>query len=180
MASIVVVLPTQNEARMIKNLLVQNGFAEVFICSSGSQAIAKADDLEAGIVISGFKLADMMYSELAENLPPDFRLLLLARECYLADRMDEDIMSLAIPFRAGDLVSTAELMLGSVTYPRKKHKGPKGKRTPREQALINEAKALLMNRNNMSEKEAHRYIQKCSMDTSRSFVETAQMILAMR
>ncbi len=180
MASIVVVLPSLNEAKMIKNLLVQNGFSEVFTCSSGSQVIARVDDLEAGIVISGFKLADMMYTELAENLPPDFRLLLLANGRHLAERMDEDIMSLVMPFKVGDLVSTVELMLGSVTYSRKKPKGPKGRRSPQEQALITEAKALLMTRNNMSEEEAHRYIQKCSMDASRSFVETAQMILTMR
>ena len=44
--------------------------------------------------------------------------------------------------------------------------------------MINEAKALLMSRNNMTEEEAHRYIQKCSMDSSTNLVETAQMVLA--
>ena len=180
MASIVVVLPGQQEGKMIKNILIQNGFSEVFVCTSGAQTLARIDDLDAGVVISGYKLADMMYAELAENLPEEFRLLLLASDCHLAQRDEPDIMTLGLPFRAGDLVATVELMLGSVTYPKKQKKGPKGKRTPQEEALITEAKAILMNRNNMSEKEAHRYIQKCSMDTSRSFVETARMILCMR
>ena len=180
MASIIVVLGAQQEARKIKNLLVQNGYAEVFVCASGAQALLCMDDLDAGVVISGFKLVDMMYSELMENLPAQFRLLLLASECNLALRADEDVMSLAYPFRVSDLLGTVELMLGSVTYPKKKPQGTKQKRTPQEEAMIRDAKALLMNRNNMSEKEAHRYIQKCSMDTSRSFVETARMILCMR
>lgn len=30
----------------------------------------------------------------------------------------------------------------------------------------------------MSEEEAHKYLQKCSMDSSRDLVETAQMVLS--
>lgn len=44
--------------------------------------------------------------------------------------------------------------------------------------MIAEAKALLMERNNMTEEEAHRYIQKRSMDNGTGLTETAQMILS--
>ena len=56
--------------------------------------------------------------------------------------------------------------------------GPK-KRTEQEQNYINNAKWLLMERNNMTEQEAFRYIQKCSMDSGTNMVESAQMILMM-
>ena len=36
-----------------------------------------------------------------------------------------------------------------------------------------------MERNNLTEEEAHRYIQKCSMDNATNMVETAQMILTL-
>ena len=36
-----------------------------------------------------------------------------------------------------------------------------------------------MERNNMTEAEAHRYLQKTSMDNGTGFTETAQMILSM-
>ena len=36
-----------------------------------------------------------------------------------------------------------------------------------------------MERNNMSEREAHRYIQKCSMDSGTNMVETAWMIISL-
>jgi len=36
-----------------------------------------------------------------------------------------------------------------------------------------------MERNNMSEEDAHHYIQKCSMDSATNMVETAQMILSL-
>ena len=48
-----------------------------------------------------------------------------------------------------------------------------------EQEMIAEAKALLMERNNMTEEEAHRYIQKRSMDNGTGLTETAQMILSL-
>lgn len=58
----------------------------------------------------------------------------------------------------------------------KKKKAPP-KRSPEEQKIIDEAKGLLIERNGMTEQEAFRYIQKCSMDTGRNMVESAQMIL---
>ena len=52
-------------------------------------------------------------------------------------------------------------------------------RSEQEEGLIKEAKELLMNRNHMTEEEAHRYLQKCSMDSGTNLVEEAQMVLAM-
>lgn len=43
--------------------------------------------------------------------------------------------------------------------------------------VITAAKELLMERNQMTEDEAHHYIQKLSMDSGNNIVETAEMIL---
>lgn len=48
-----------------------------------------------------------------------------------------------------------------------------------EQELIKQAKELLMDRNHMTETDAHRYLQKCSMDSGTNMVETAQMIMSL-
>lgn len=53
------------------------------------------------------------------------------------------------------------------------------KRSQQEQTYIDQAKKALMEQKSMSEEEAFRYLQKCSMDSGRSMVETAQMILLM-
>ena len=50
-------------------------------------------------------------------------------------------------------------------------------RTEEEQSVIDEAKSVLMEKNNMSESEAHRYIQKSAMDSGRTMVETAISVL---
>ena len=53
------------------------------------------------------------------------------------------------------------------------------KRSAEEQEIIDKAKAVLMDRNHMSEEEAHRYLQKCSMESGTGLVESAQMVLTL-
>ncbi len=60
----------------------------------------------------------------------------------------------------------------------KKTKERSKNRDPKEQETIRRAKELLMERNNMSEGEAHRYLQKSSMDSGTNMVETAEMVLS--
>ncbi len=45
-----------------------------------------------------------------------------------------------------------------------------------EQGIIRRAKKLLMKRNHLTEPEAHRYLQKTSMDTGRTMTESAHMV----
>ena len=52
-------------------------------------------------------------------------------------------------------------------------------RSAQEEALLKEAKEILMARNHLTENEAHKYLQKCSMDSGTNLVETAAMVLAM-
>ena len=111
-------------------------------------------------------------------MPLGFEMLLMASDHLLADCRGNDIMCLSMPLKLHDLLNTVELMTNSIAYKRRKRKAQPRSRKPEEVALINEAKALLMSRNNITEDEAHRYIQKCSMDSSTNLVETAQMVLS--
>ena len=81
------------------------------------------------------------------------------------------------PIKVYDLVSTVEMLQQSQERERKKRKERSRKRNDAEKKLVDQAKALLMERNNMSEDEAHRYLQKSSMDSGTNLTETAQMIL---
>lgn len=178
MTRIIVALPKLEDAKSIKNLLVRNGYNVVAVCASGAQALSQMDNLNDGIVISGYRLPDMLYAELHDYLPPGFEMLLLASKPLLLECAGSDIMCLGMPLKVHDLLNTVEMMVTSIAYKRKKSKAKPKERKPEEVAMINEAKCLLMSRNNMTEEEAHRYIQKCSMDSSTNMVETAQMILA--
>ena len=90
---------------------------------------------------------------------------------------DNGIVCAAMPIKVNDLVSTIEMMLQAQIRRRKKLRSQPRKRSPEEQKIIDDAKHLLMERNNMSEQEAFRYIQKCSMDSGNTMVESATMVM---
>ena len=62
----------------------------------------------------------------------------------------------------------------------RKNRSKSKKRSREDQEYIDKAKKLLMEKNQMTEQEAFRYIQKSSMDSCTNMVETAQMILLLQ
>ena len=78
MDNIVVVFSKPEDAKGVKGLLVKNGFSVAAACTSGAQALAQMDEWNDGIVICGYKLTDMMYSELHGCLPKGVDMLLMA------------------------------------------------------------------------------------------------------
>lgn len=179
MISIILAFPKIEDARGIRGLLTRNGFDVTYICSTGAQALSRMDDLNDGIVICGYKMADMLYSQLHDCLPPGFEMLLMASQAAINDCYQKDIVKLPMPIKVHDLVGTVEMMTQAVMRRRRREKLKPRKRNPEEDAVIKKAKELLMDRNHMTEEESHRYLQKCSMDSGTNIVETAQMVLAM-
>lgn len=179
MVNVIVVFPKMEDAQNIRNFLVRSGISVTAVCSSGAQALQYADELDDGIIVCGYKFTDMMYSELHEYMPQHFEMLLVASKHLLQNCMDNDIVCVTMPIKAYDLVNTISMMSQTISRRRKKRGAkPKG-RSGEEKQVLAEAKQLLMERNNMTEDEAHRYIQKCSMDTGTNMVETAQMVLTL-
>ena len=106
-------------------------------------------------------------------------MLLVASAAKLQECSIGSILCLPMPIHSVELVNTIETMLIELSRPARKRKRYQPKlRTDEEKKIIDDAKALLMERNKLSEEEAHKYIQKLSMDSGNNLVETAQMILA--
>lgn len=178
MGSVIVALPKIEDAKHISELLQRRGIETTMLCTTAASVLSNVHQMDGGIVICGSRFADMHYSQLAEYLPEYFEMLLLASSATL-ENCPPGIMTLSFPIRANDLTSTVEMMLRQQTRRLKKQKSVPKKRDEREQNYINNAKAILMERNHMTEQEAFRYIQKSSMDSGTNMVETAQMILLM-
>lgn len=177
MLSIIIAFPKIEDATIIKNTLIHNGFDVNGVCTTGSQVISIANNLDSGIVISGYRFKDMHYSELNNYLPKGFEMLLIASPTKLEECTDNNIVCLSLPIKKNDLMNTLQMM--SYQYSRRKKKlkeAPKQRSEEEKQLLVN-AKKLLMERNNMTEEEAHRYVQKTSMDSGTNMIETAEMIL---
>lgn len=178
MATLIVAFPKLEEAKAVRNLLVRRGYEVASACTSGAQAINMADRLSDGIIICGYKLSDnMLYSELYEYKPKSFEMLLVASKNLWDDCQDNDIVCAAMPIKVNDLINTIEMMLQVQVRRRKKKRMQPKRRSPQEQKVSDDAKAILMEKNNMTEPEAFRYIQKCSMDSGNTMVESASMVI---
>ena len=106
-------------------------------------------------------------------------MLLVASKNLWDDCQDNDIVCAAMQIIVNDLINSIEMMLQVQVRRRKKKRMQPKRRSPQEQKVIDDAKAILMEKNNMTEPEAFRYIQKCSMDSGTSLTETAEMVISM-
>lgn len=179
MTNIIVALPKLADAKGIKNILVRGGYTVTGVCATGAQAVSLADGLNGGIVVCSYKLPDMLYSELREYLSPGFELLLIASGHLLEQCVENGIVCLSMPLKVVDLLSTVGMMAEGMERRRRKARSQPRSRSASDENVIKEAKTLLMDRNRMTEEEAHRYLQKCSMDSGTNMVETALMVLSM-
>lgn len=177
MANIIVAFPNRTNAANIRNILVRGGYSVIGVCTTGAQVLQYAELLDEGILVCGYKLPDMLYTHLREYLPSEFEILLVASP----DKYQEDIegvVGLPAPLKVHDLMSTMEMMQQAMDRRRRRRKREKRAKDPDKEKKIREAKELLMERSRMSEEEAHRYLQKCSMDSGTNLVETAEMVLS--
>ncbi len=177
MIDIIVVFPQMKDGQGIRNLLVRNGYRVGIACTSGAQAKTYMDNIDYGIVVCGYKFSDMMYSELFHDLGPTFEMLLVASRAKLEEGVADGIVCVEMPLKSYDLLNTLEMMMQALERIRKKGRQKPKERNIAQKAIIDEAKKLLMNTRNMTEEEAHRFIQKSSMDSGTNLVETAQMVL---
>ena len=159
--SIVIALPKIEDAKKIRTVLNRYGFTVAAVCNSGANALASISELDGGVLLCGYHLQDMYYRDLLDYMPDYFEMLLMASR----------------GVKVGDLVNTVSMMLSQIERRWKKDKKRPKQRSWKEQNYISNAKMLLMERNHLSEDDAYRYIQKCSMDSGTNMVETAQMVL---
>ena len=179
MNNIIVAFPKEDVARNIKKILAQSGYSVVSVCTTGAQALASVNNLETGIIVCGYRFVDMMYTEVYEYLPKGFQMLLIASPTNVIDNNVENLISLSLPLKVHELMQPVEMMDGYISrYKQRQKKKPKI-RSEAELEIIDRAKRRLMERNGLSEEEAHRYIQKRSMEDGTGLVEISEMILSL-
>ena len=181
MTQILIAFPAGAMSEKIRLLLLHAGFTDTQIVSGGGEALRNMREQNIGILICPVRMKDMDYTEILPNLPAFWRVLLMDSAKNIASRREDDVMAVELPAKGAAILDTVAMILGELEYAfrreKKKEKAKPKKRSPEEQKMIDDAKALIMDRNHLTEEEAFRYIQKTSMDTGRSMVETAEMIL---
>ena len=179
MNNIVIAFPKKEVANSIKKILAQSGYTVTAVANTGASALSSMNGLNMGIIICGYRFSDMMYSEIYEYMPKEFQMLLIASAAGIMEKNVDNLMSLSMPLKVHELLQTVEMMDYTITRRRKKLRQRPKVRSKEDQEMLSSAKSVLMERNGFSEEEAHRYIQKRSMDNGTGLVEAAQMILSL-
>ncbi|MBQ6128572.1 MAG: ANTAR domain-containing protein [Lachnospiraceae bacterium] len=175
MGAIIVAMPKHDDSSRISAIIKESGiWEEVFICETASKILQMIENMDISVVVCTRRLRDMGYEELHEYLPASVSMLLLTKDVR-TDLFSSNIIILQMPFKTADLANSIRMLLPE-GYKRKSRPVA---RTDGDRLTIDKAKHLLMDRNNMTEPEAYRYLQKNSMDMGRTLSETAHMILTM-
>jgi len=171
---IIVAFANPEAQRRIVRILEQDGCVPAGVFYSGADVIRAVRKLGSAIVICGFKLRDMTATELALSLKSSAVFLAVTSPVNLDFCEGENLFKLSTPVSRADFFSTLQVlrqMEERTLHP------PVTRRREDEQKLVLHAKQLLMDVNRMTEDEAHRFLQKRSMDTGLRMVETARLIV---
>lgn len=177
MGSILIAMPKINDSDHLSELIRSNGLLyDIEICKTAAEVLRIANERDYGIVICTKTIFEMGYVELSGYLPEYFGMIILTKDITL-ETFSENIVKLLLPLKTRELISTIGMTSSRFERRVRKKKKAPPRRSEAEQRIVEDAKALLIERNGLTEPQAFRYIQKCSMDTGRSMVESAQMIL---
>lgn len=158
----------------VRDILEGSGAAECLICHSAAEVKRLVNKQHVSVVVCGYKLRDETAEALSEDLPFSCSVLVLAVQNLLDMIESENVFKLTAPVSRNDLLSSVR-MLTQVGRRIERYTRPKP--SEEDKALIGKAKALLMDRNGMTEEQAHRFLQKKSMDSGTKLLQTAQMVL---
>ena len=178
MSSILVANSNADNAKKIAAVLRSGGLNVSSVCTTGAQVIDFTNrHYQGGVVVCSEKLTDMP----ALNLPRvagsgyDFLFIVKSPPANLSDSLS--CISLLVPLNRMALISTVNMFLNLSDYSSLNVKKKIASGNLDEKQMIETAKNLLIERNNFSESQAHRFIQKKSMDTGKKMIETALIIL---
>lgn len=170
---VIVAFEGEKTALKFADILEQEA-ASCIICHSPDEVKRIVAKRDLGVVVCGYKLRNQTAEELMDDLPPTTIMLVIAAQGQLDLCENEDIFRLPAPVSRGDLLASVRMAL-QMSHRLERMVRPR--RNEEEKQIVEQAKAILMERHGMTEDQAHRFIQKRSMDNGTKMVQTAQVIL---
>ena len=167
MKDIVVVYPSRDAAMKLRALIEKGGYHVSHICAHGSTALEIAQEKRNGVVVCPFVMSDMSSADLADALPNDFDVIALSKNG--SEQYMGNMLTLAMPLDVNEFLQTVGILASS--------QSGFTKRSESDHDYISKAKEALMSVKGMSEMQAHKYLQKVSMNSGKKLLQTAMDIL---
>lgn len=174
MAQIVVAFPGEEARRKVLRLLTAEGLEAAAVCAAGAEVIRTVRRMGSAVVICPFRFQDMTADAMAADLRGLAAVMVAAKASYLELCGGENLFKLPLPASRAEFSATLGLLLD---FEAAHLRHPASKRREEERQLIRQAKELLMDVNRMSEEEAHRFLQRRSMERGIPLAETARRVI---
>jgi AmiR/NasT family two-component response regulator len=181
----VIIADDESLIRMDLREMLQNlGYLVVGEVGDGRSAVNLARELRPDVVIMDIKMPDMDGIDAAKVLTEEHIAPVILLTAYnqrdLVERAKEAgvVGYMVKPFRESDLVPAIEVALARFKEFEALHKEVNDLQVALEtRKLVDRAKGILMDTQNLTEAEAFRKIQKMSMNTRKPMKEVAEAII---
>ncbi len=170
MARIIIAGASEDSRTKLSRLLASSGFQVFRSCSSGSELRRALSESEDCVVVMIGLLPDCKPDELIWDYQGAVQMLLIARQPTLENCESPEIFRLALP-------SSGQAVLGAVEMLTQLHRMRLPRRSGESREVVNRAKAMLMERQGISEPEAHRILQRAAMNRGMKMAELAAKAL---
>lgn len=171
--NVFVAFSNKKVAVSIAKIVIANGMNVVCVATSLAELKKAVHAYESGIIVCGYRFNDDYVLDFIEDVPENVNIIMVGKRNQLEECENERVFKLAVPLQRMDLVCSLN-MLSSMDDCIRLGKS----RNPEEEKIILEAKRTLIGRYSMTEEQAHRYMQKKSMDTGRKLVDIAKIVLS--
>lgn len=154
---------------IVCKVLNKYGISPDCICNTGIGIRKMADYFNEGIIICGDTFYDEPLVNIVEDLWQNFNIILIGKYDKINICEDNKAYKLVTPLKMEELIGALELKLCEKTFNRKNLKD--------RENLLESAKIVLFKKYNFNEAQAHKYMQKLSMEKGKKLTEIAQNII---
>jgi hypothetical protein len=184
MKSVIIAFSNPLLTNWVTSVLNRGGYSIEYSCKTASDVARVADFCTSPVVVSGFQFTDMTSEDLMEVLNGRLAMItvLLPHQRDLIGR--EDMVVVPYPLSAMELLHAIELVEKIAareavsTNSSASTAGSHSRERPAEEKLlILKAKNMLMEQFQMTESQAHRFLQKSSMDRGLKLIDAANMVI---
>ena len=161
---------SKKTALSVARIAVSAGFNAAAAVLTAGALKQKLSYYEGGLVICGCEFSDENINELVQEIPEGFNIIVIGTPDKLAYCDSSRVTKLAVPINSGELICYMDML-------RPEPQSAHSRRSAQDRAIIDKAKTLLIRHYNMTEPQAHRFIEKKSMETGKTMAEIARKIL---
>lgn len=174
--NIIVAFRNEKISDTVIRMLSLEGINACAECTSGAEVRKQVSYLGTGILICGYNLRDTSIVSLIDDIPESFGVILIGNYSQISLCDNDRVFKLAVPLSKSDLIYSVTMLMNMEAKYRNDSTSV-NIRVESEKKLIEEAKNLMLDKYNMTEEQAHRYMQQKSMNTGRKLVDIAKIIL---